>query len=112
MENIELTTLLQIATDKENVALFHRIESDCSMVKSSKSLTRLLDSKMVKHLDSLTSKKATLLQNMMFYLVRFLQNTTKKGLQHTPICSKLLINGEAITSPLNKPLNYFLNWRI
>ena len=28
MENVELTTLLQIATDKENVALFHRIESD------------------------------------------------------------------------------------
>lgn len=28
MENVELTTLLQIATDKEDVALFHRIESD------------------------------------------------------------------------------------
>ena len=28
MENVELTTLLQIATDKENVALIHRIESD------------------------------------------------------------------------------------
>ncbi|WWT49453.1 hypothetical protein [Escherichia phage vB_EcoM-LTH02] len=28
MEHVELTTLLQIATDKEDVALFHRIESD------------------------------------------------------------------------------------
>ena len=28
MENVELATLLQIATDKENVALIHRIESD------------------------------------------------------------------------------------
>ena len=28
MENVELITLLQIATDKENVALLHRIESD------------------------------------------------------------------------------------
>lgn len=28
MEHVELTTLLQIATDKEDVSLFHRIESD------------------------------------------------------------------------------------
>lgn len=28
MEHVELNTLLQIATDKEDVALFHRVESD------------------------------------------------------------------------------------
>lgn len=48
MENVELTILLQIATDKENVALIHRIESDLfngEIIKESYEVVGLKDGK-------------------------------------------------------------------